>query len=220
MTTLGALAVVVLAQAAAVEGVVRSSDDGAPVAYAQVRVAGDSITDWTDQHGRYRLDGLAPGRWQLQVAHTAHDSLALDVFVPGDRGVRLDITLDARPSPTPEALHDFEPFQVDFTIPALLNPGEITRLIQQRYPTELVDRGVGGEAVLRLWLDERGQVVRGELSSSSGITELDTIALAVTDRMRFRPARTRDQAVRVIVRFPVSLRVPPEEVRLLPDSGR
>lgn len=218
MTAFAALAVVALAQATAVEGVVRSSNGDQPVAYAQVRVAGDSVADWTDQRGRYRLEGLSPGRWQLNVAHTGHDSLALEVFVPGDRRLRLDITLDARPSPTPEALHDFEPFQVDFTIPALLNAGEITRLIQRRYPPELVDRGVGGEAVLRLWLDERGQVVRGELSSSSGIAALDTIALTATDRMQFRPAKNRDQPVRVIVRFPVSLIVP-QELRAPPDSG-
>ena len=203
-----AVALLGLLQTPTVEGVVRSAGSGEPIAYAQVRVLNAPVADWTDETGRYRLDGLVPGRWQLQVVHAAHDPLDLEVLVPGDRPVRLDVVLEARPAPTPEPLYDFEPFRVEYTLPALLNTEEVRRRIQQRFTPVLLDRSDDAEAVLRLWLDERGQVVRSVLSESSGVGRLDSIALDVSEWMRFRPARNRDQPVRVIVRIPVSFTRP------------
>lgn len=209
---LAAAALVSTPQAPAVAGVIRSSDGGRPVAYAQVRVLNDSIADsiadWTSDLGEYALQGLPRGRWAIRVLHANHDPLEIEVFVPGDRTVRLDVTLEARPGPEVDALSDFEPFQVAYTLPALLNELAVRRMIEQRYPRALIERGVGGEAVLRLWLDERGQVVRSMLSSSSGAPALDSIALEVSDEMRFRPAKNRGEMVRVIVRIPVTFTVP------------
>lgn len=189
-----------------VEGVVRSSA-GDPLPYAHVRVLDGPASDWTDRGGQYQLDGLATGRWRVRFTHPAHDSVELQVLV-GDGPLSLDVTLTARPGPAPEPLADFEPFQVAYTLPALLNSGRIARLIQRLYPPDLVEAGAGGEAVLRLWLDERGQVVRGELAGSSGHVALDDIALTVADSMLFRPAKNRDRMVRVIVRIPVVFQVP------------
>lgn len=203
IAVLALTAAVGMAQAPAVEGVVRSTD-GEPIPYAQVRVVDDSTADWTDDAGHYVLDGLPRGSWHVQVVHPRHDSLDLDVFVPGNRSVRLDITLAARPLATKEPLFDFQPFQVEYTLPVLLNPHEVSRLIQERYST----LGIEGEVVLMVWLDERGQVVRSTLSSSSGVTALDSIVLDISDRMRFRPARSGDYGVRVIVRVPVSFTIP------------
>ncbi|MFO7894596.1 MAG: TonB family protein [Longimicrobiales bacterium] len=209
-----------LLQAPAVQGVVRSSDGDEPIAYAQIRVVNHTAGDWTNARGEYRLEGLEPGRWELRILHTAHDSLDLEVFVPrGDRSLRLDITLNARAAPTQGPLHDFEPFQVEYTLPSLLNSEEVTRRIQARYPPELVRQGIGGEAVLRLWLDERGQVVRTIVSSSTGIARLDSIAVAVSDRMRFRPARSGDHPARVIVRIPVTFTVPDSTLLRIDSAG-
>lgn len=194
-----------------VEGVVLSTDGGRPIAYAHIHVVGDSVSDWTDARGVYRLEGLPRGRWRVRVAHQAHDTLDLDVFVPGDRDVSLDITLEARPGPAPEPLADFEPFQVQYTLPALLNSDEITRIIQQHYPEDLLERRQGGESVLLLWLDEQGQVVRGVLSSSSGQPSLDSMALHVSESMRFRPAKNGENRVRIMVRIPVLFQVPEAE---------
>ena len=196
------------AQGPVVEGVVRSSVGGEPIAYARVQIMNDTAHDWTNAAGEYRLEGLQPGRWRLRIAHTAHDSLDLEVMVPGDRPLRLDILLEARPAPAPAPLHDFEPFQVEYTLPSLLNTDEVRQQIAERYPPDLVKRRVGGEAVLRIWLDERGQVVRTLVDMSSGIPRLDSIAVVVSDRMRFRPAKSRDQPVRVIVQVPVTFTVP------------
>ena len=212
-----ALAAAIGVQGPAVEGVVRSST-GEPIPYAQVQVLDDSVSDWTDDQGHYRLPGLTRGRWRVRVVHPGHEPLDVEVAVAGDRTIHLDVTLEARPGPTPEPLADFEPFRVAYTLPALLNTAEVAALVRERYPEDLARLGIGGEAVLRLWLDERGQVVRSQLSSSSGAAALDSIALAVSDRMRFRPAKNRDDAVRVIVRIPVFFTVP-DSVRAATGAG-
>ena len=196
-----------------VAGVVRSSEGREPVAYARVQVLGDSIADWSDADGTYRLTGLSVGAIELRIAHPGHDSLRVALSIPPDRPVRLDITLDARPGPAVDALADFEPFQVDFTLPALANPDQISALLHELYPPELMRRGVGGEAVLRIWLDEAGRVVRSIVSSSSGHPALDSIALTVSDSMRFRPARNRQEGVRVYVRIPILFTVPAVSVQ-------
>ena len=206
------------AQGPVVAGVVRSSDEGTPIAYAQIRVLDDTVADWTNAEGEYRLEGLTPGRWELRVVHAGHDSLDLEVVIPADRPVRLDITLNARAAPTPEPLHDFEPFQVEYTLPSLVNTEEVRRQIQAAYPPELVRGGIGGEAVLRIWLDERGQVVRTLVYMSTGVARLDSLAVAISDRMRFRPAKSRDQPVRVIVQIPVTFTVP-DSVRARVGGG-
>lgn len=218
ITIIAALAMAATSfQGPVVEGVVRSST-GEPIAYAQVKVIDDSASDWTDAEGRYGLQGMARGRWQIRVLHPGHEPLDVQIFIPGDRTIHVDVTLDARPGPTPEPLSDFEPFRVAYTLPALLNSEEVAGMIQERYPPALARLGIGGETVLRLWLDERGQVVRGVLSASSGAAALDSIALEVADRMRFRPAKNRDQAVRVIVRIPVLFTVP-DSIRAPAGSG-
>ncbi|HUE77081.1 MAG TPA: TonB family protein [Longimicrobiales bacterium] len=219
MTLAAALGFVALLaqQAGSVHGVIRSSDGGQPVAYANIEVIGQGVADWSDDAGEYHLADLPGGRWRIQVAHPNHDSLTLDVIVPADRGVALDLTLRARPGPAVDALADFEPFHVEYTLPALLNTEEVTALIRGQYPTRLAERGVGGETILWLWLDERGLVVRSVVSRSSGHPALDSVAGTVANRMRFRAARNRDDPVRVIVQIPVSFRIP--ESVAAPDSG-
>lgn len=196
------------AQDAGVEGVVRTSEGDRPLAYARVELVDGSVADWTDAQGRYHLHGLEPGEWEIQVVHPGHDSLGLALVVPGDRPVRLDITLQARPGPTVDALADFEPFQVEYTLPALRNAVDVATLMRQLYPPELARARIGGEAVLRLWLDEEGRVVRGLVVESSGQTALDSIAITVSENMRFRPARSGRDTVRVIVRIPIVFTVP------------
>lgn len=196
------------AQTGSVQGVVRTSEGDQPLPYARVQVVGDSLADWTDDRGFYRIHGLARGEWRLRVVHPGHDSLEVTVFVPGTRNVRLDVTLEKRPGPPVDALAEFQPFRVEYTLPALLNGAAVAALMQRLYPPDLARHQIGGEAVLRLWLDERGRVVRSLISSSSGYPALDSIALTVSDSMRFRPARNRQDPVMVIVRMPVMFTVP------------
>lgn len=202
-----------------VEGVIRSSPGGEPIAYAEVRVLNDTVGDWTNDKGAYRLEGLTPGRWRLRVVQSAYDSLDLEVFVPRGRPLHLDIALHRRPAPAPEPLADFEPFQVEYTLPSLLNADEVTREIQALYPPDLIRQGIGGDAVLRIWLDERGQVVRTQVYMSTGVPRLDSIAVAVSDHMRFRPAKSREQPVRVFVQIPVTFTVPDSTLARVDTPG-
>lgn len=205
-----------------VHGVVRSSAGDRPVAYANVEVVGRGVSDWTDAAGRYDLPGLPEGRWRVRVVHPNHEALLFDVLVADGRALALDVTLQARAGPAREVLGDFEPFRVEYVLPALLNTDEVTELIRQHYPPELEGAEAAGETVLRLWLDERGQVVRGLVSQSSGHPALDSVAEHLADRMRFRPAKNRDQAVRVIVQIPVvfTLPEPPAVASAGPGGGR
>lgn len=186
----------------ALEGWVRDLEDR-PLAFAQVSVMEDTIMAWTDESGAYRLDGRPAAEWRVQVDHPGHQREERTVRLPEQGAVSVDFSLRPAPGPARDPLADFEPIHVSYTLPALLNVADITAAIERAYPTELIERGAGGEAVLLIWVDERGRVARSIVSVSSGQRELDRIALAVSRQMRFRPARRGEEAVRVIVQIPV-----------------
>jgi TonB family protein len=185
-----------------VEGSVRGRDDR-PLAFAQVHVVGDTVSGWTDEMGLFRLGGRPGERWQLRVTHPGYRSVERTVLLPDAGSLDMELRLEAIPGPIPDPLSLFEPFQIAYTLPALLNAPEVTAAIQRIYPPHLVDARVGGETVLRLWLDEEGRVARSMVSVSSGNRELDALALRVSRDMRFRPAKNRGEEVRVIVQIPV-----------------
>jgi TonB family protein len=189
-----------------VEGTVRSSA-GHSLAFAHVQVLTDTVSGWSDEAGRYRLEGSAADRWVIRATHPGHRPFEETVALPAGGRVALDLTLEALPGPASEPLSDFQPFQVAYTLPALLNGDEVTAAIERRYPAHLEERRTEGAAVLQLWLDEQGRVARSALSRSSGERELDLLALSVSRDMRFRPAMNRDQPVRVIVLIPVRFNV-------------
>lgn len=203
-----------------VEGVIRGGGDGERLPYARVEVVGDTVADWTDEGGAYRLDGLRRGVHRIQVVHPGHDTLGAVATIVDGRPVRIDLTLQTGPRPEVDALADFEPIRVEFTLPALLNAGEVAGILRRMYPSEMAEATVGGEAVLRLWLDETGQVVRSAVSSSSGDGALDSLALIVADSMRFRPARREQDGVRVIVQIPLVFLAPAPAAGSLPRPGQ
>lgn len=186
----------------AVEGTVRGRE-GRPLAFAQVHVVGDTLSGWTDETGLFRLEGQPSESWNLRVTHPGYRAVDRAVVLPDAGSLEMDLRLDALPGPTPDPLSLFEPFHTAYTLPALLNVREVTAAIQRIYPPHLAEEGVGGETVLRLWLDQEGRVARSIVSVSSGHRELDAVALRVSRDMRFRPARNRGEGVRVIVQIPV-----------------
>jgi TonB family protein len=185
-----------------VEGTVRSSA-GHPLAFARIEVVADTVTDWSDDGGGFRLEGPAGDRWLIRATHPGHRPAEETVVLPAQGRVALDLTLEAMPGPASEPLSDFQPFHVEYTLPALLNGHEVTAAMERRYPDQLEGPRTERAAVLRLWLDEQGRVARSALSQSSGDRELDRLALSVSRDMRFRPAMNRDEPVRVIVLMPV-----------------
>ena len=88
-------------------------------------------------------------------------------------------------------------------MPALLNADAVRKALERNYPALLRDAGIGGKAVVWLYIDETGSVVRAQIKESSGQGALDDVALKVAPLMRFSPAKNRDQAVKVMVAVPV-----------------
>ncbi len=187
---------------AIVEGVVRARGGG-PLPFAQVQDVGGAVSAWTDEAGTYRLEGEAGDRWRLRATHPGHEPTVHGVELASAGTISLDFTLVPVPGPSPEPLADFQPFHVFYTLPALLNGDEVAAEIERRYPVDLIDQARGAEAILRLWLDEKGRVVRSMLFASAGDARLDSLARDVSRDMRFRPARNQDEPVRVIVQIPV-----------------
>jgi TonB family protein len=76
------------------------------------------------------------------------------------------------------------------------------------YPPDLYDQQVEGTVVLRLYVDERGQVVPDStrIAESSGYPGLDSAALRGVPAMHFAPARRDGQAVAATFLQPVNFR--------------
>lgn len=71
------------------------------------------------------------------------------------------------------------------------------------FPLELWDRGVEGEAVVRLRVTSAGIVDSALIHESSGEPALDEAAIAGALELRFDPARQADRPVDAWVRLPV-----------------
>lgn len=81
-----------------VRGVIRSDLEDRPLEFAAVEVVGESRRmAWSGRDGSYRLAGIEPGRRTLRVTHTGHERLEVEVRVPEDGEVVLDVTLEVRP---------------------------------------------------------------------------------------------------------------------------
>ncbi|HUP88991.1 MAG TPA: TonB family protein [Longimicrobiales bacterium] len=88
-------------------------------------------------------------------------------------------------------------------MPALVNANDVRRALERNYPALLRDAGISGKAILWLFIDETGKVVRAEVKESSGHAAFDDAAMRVAPIMKFSPARNRDSAVKVMVAVPI-----------------
>jgi len=126
----------------------------------------------------------------------------------GDGAQRLvGQTTEAASSIDGAGLAGFRPLSPDLTRPELMNRLEIARALEQNYPLHLRDAGIGGTAVVRFWIDDRGDVAQVQLAASSGHEVLDAAAVMVAEQMRFTPARDGGAPVAVVVEIPIAFRV-------------
>lgn len=147
--------------------------------------------------GKLRSVWRTPGRFVLYACMP----LALASCSERARGVRPDRDewwRSAAPDVAPQMLNIDVPF---------------------RYPLPLYMQRVQGNVLLRLHVDERGQVVPDSttLVEPSGYPGLDSAALAGASQLRFRAARRRGVPIAVSMLFPVHFRHP-EGPRLPGDS--
>ena len=113
--------------------------------------------------------------------------------------------------PPPEALvveRSDGPTLTPFTVaPVIQNGTEVARLMQEYYPSRLLDAGIGGAVVVWAYVDERGRVGQVRVAETSGHESLDAAALKVVDRIRFAPAINGDVRVAVWIQLPLEFDV-------------
>ena len=85
------------------------------------------------------------------------------------------------------------------------NPAEVERFIVGSYMRGTLDRRANGSVGVALFIDSRGRVEWAEVSSSSGRSDMDQVALEVFSEVAsFRPARDEGVAVSRSVIFLLS----------------
>jgi TonB family protein len=92
--------------------------------------------------------------------------------------------------------------------PAEEPPVAINPVSPVRYPKALLDRGIEGRVLLRLYVDARGQVVPDStrIAESSGYPALDSAALAGSPELRFSPALHQGRSIPALFLQPVQFR--------------
>jgi protein TonB len=79
-----------------------------------------------------------------------------------------------------------------------------------RYPQALLDQGIEGQVLLRLYVDSAGNVVPDStrIAESSGYPALDSAAVAASPELRFSPALHQGLPVAAPFIQPVQFRSP------------
>lgn len=121
-----------------------------------------------------------------------------------DNGVAQDAS--NRDQAPDEGTYDISAVEVR---PELTNRSEVGRLVERNYPPLLRDAGISGNVTLRFRVNEDGRVDESSIevldSSHDGFADA---ARRAVSRMRFRPAKVNNQAVKVWVQIPVTFTVP------------
>jgi TonB family protein len=94
--------------------------------------------------------------------------------------------------------------------PAEEPPVAINPVSPVRYPPALLEQGIEGRVLLRLYVDSAGTVVPDStrLAESSGYPALDSAALAGARELKFSPALLQGQPVAAPFLQPVQFRSP------------
>jgi TonB family protein len=104
---------------------------------------------------------------------------------------------------------------VDHTAPAPVSPAEdppvaINPVSPVRYPPALLQQGIEGRVLLRLYVDSAGVLVQDStrIAESSGYPALDSAALAGAPALTFSPALLQGRPIAAPFLQPVHFRSP------------
>jgi protein TonB len=104
---------------------------------------------------------------------------------------------------------------VDRDAPTPVSPAEeppvaINPVSPVRYPQALLDQGIEGQVLLRLYVDSAGHVIPDStrIEESSGYPALDSAALVASPELRFSPALRQGQPIAAPFIQPVQFRGP------------
>lgn len=89
-------------------------------------------------------------------------------------------------------------------------PVAINPVSPVRYPPALLDQGIEGQVLLRLYVDAAGMIVpdSSRVAESSGYPALDSAALVASPQLRFSPALHQGRPVAAPFLQPVQFRSP------------
>ena len=106
------------------------------------------------------------------------------------------------------ALGDHQPAAAES--PADQPPVAINPVTPMRYPSALLEQGIEGRVLLRLYVDAQGTLIPDStrLAESSGYPALDSAALSGAERLRFSPALRNGRAIAAPFLQPVHFRHP------------
>lgn len=111
---------------------------------------------------------------------------------------------EAAAVPTSETdLGDAPAFTPYTTAPELTNREAVASALEANYPPLLREAGIGGDALVWLFIDENGDVQKSLIKDGAGYEALDQAALRVAETMQFTPAMNRQQQVPVWVALPI-----------------
>jgi TonB family protein len=128
--------------------------------------------------------------------------------VPARQSAGQPLGQPTRPDATEAARPEEGPVFTPMTVrPQLTNSREVQQALQGHYPPLLRDAGIGGTAMVWVFIDETGRVRDARLNATSGYDALDQAALRVTELMQFTAARNRDEPVPVWVALPITFAV-------------
>jgi protein TonB len=104
---------------------------------------------------------------------------------------------------------------VDRDAPAVESPAEeppvaINPVSPVRYPRALLEQGIEGQVLLRLYVDSVGRVIADStrIEESSGYPALDSAALVASPELRFSPALHQGRPIAAPFIQPVQFRSP------------
>ena len=106
------------------------------------------------------------------------------------------------------ALGEHQPASVEST--ADQSPVAINPVTPMTYPPALLEQGIEGRVLLRLFVDAQGTLIPDStrVAESSGYPALDSAALAGSTELRFSPALRNGRAVAAPFLQPVHFRHP------------
>lgn len=90
--------------------------------------------------------------------------------------------------------------------PQLTNRSEVEQALAREYPRHIRDAGIGSTVVVNFFINEMGETEEVQIGQSSGIDELDELALRIARLFEFTPARNEGVPVPVWIQLPIDLR--------------
>ncbi|NIR39232.1 MAG: TonB family protein, partial [Actinobacteria bacterium] len=124
-----------------------------------------------------------------------------------------DVEPESVATPTGEEVTDAEASGTlvsELILPQMLDREHAQRLLRDAYPDALQLGGIGGTVRLRMRVDEDGRVLEPSVARSSGVEELDRLAVRLAPRFRFVPALRDGEPMGMRIEFPVVFEPEPE----------